>query len=628
MKKLVSFVAIACVLVTALNAQTIVPTTPSNRNVILEEYTGIHCGYCPDGHKRANQLMAANPNRAWAINIHQGSYANPGTGEPDFRTPWGNALAGQTGLTGYPSGTINRQAFTTSTATALDRGNWANRASQVLAQPSSVNVAATASIDFNTRELVVNVEVYYTSNSTTATNYLNVALLQDNIWGPQSGASDFYPEMMEDGLYRHNHMLRHLLTGQWGDEITTTTTGSFVSRQYTYTVPAHLNNVEYVLEDLQVIVFIAECHQYITTGNTAAITLSNFTPRFVNVKEKHLFNCNEVQFYTTIKNLWDGQDITSADFDYSYGGNTYTFSWNNRTIGSMQSDTIVFPPIAVTSGIEVPITVTLTALNGAPYAGGSKVITLSKNKYDTHKNPTLKLYTDRFASETNVYLYNSAGQLILSEGPWSDLSGTGITEHIIPLPMGEADCYNLVITDAYGDGVNGGYGAGHVDIVSSTGTMIVSNDGKFGKRLDLFFDCDGLSDAKGNVESNSNLSTNNNVVFAANFDKSNSDENGVCKLTTEEIQMLNNGPKGYNCATSINNIDYVNFTIYPNPITETLIIQTDIAIERVEIYNMLGQLVQSESNTKNVNVSKLSAGLYTVKVTTDAGVKVQKVVKK
>jgi hypothetical protein len=624
MKKLVSFLTVAWVFITALNAQTIVSTTPSNRNVILEEYTGIHCSWCPDGHKRANELMAAHPSRAWAINIHQGGYATPSAGEPDFRTAWGNALANQTGLTGYPSGTINRQAFTSSTATAIDRGNWATRATQVLTQASPVNVAATASIDFSTRELVVNVEVYYTGNSNTATNYLNVALVQDNILGPQVGASALYPEMMVGNLYRHNHMLRHLLTGQWGEELSTTTTGTFVSKQYTYTIPAHLNNVDYALEDLQVIVFIAECHQYITTGTEATMAYTNAAPTLVNCKEFASYTCHDGKIYATVKNLWDNQSITSADFEYSYGGNTYNFSWNNRTIASMQSDTIVFPAIPVASGVATPVTVTLTALNGTASAGGSKSVTLQKDVYSTHKNPTLKLYTDAYASETTVKLYNSAGQVILTQGPWDNLSAAGITEHIIPLPIEDADCYKLAVFDVYGDGINSGYGAGHVDVVDGAGNMIVSNNGQFGAELNLFFDCDGLDGSKGNTENTS--PTADNVTVVSNFDKY--DKNGICKLTTEDMQLLGDS-KAYNCSgVSINNIDYANFTIYPNPISETLTIQTDIAVERVEIYNMLGQLVQAENNTKNINVSQLGAGLYTVKVTTNAGVKVQKIVKK
>ena len=36
--------------------QTIVSTTPENKNAILEEFTGIYCVFCPDGHLIANNL--------------------------------------------------------------------------------------------------------------------------------------------------------------------------------------------------------------------------------------------------------------------------------------------------------------------------------------------------------------------------------------------------------------------------------------------------------------------------------------------------------------------------------------------------------------------------------------------
>src|SRR5690554_2477315 len=92
----------------ATYGQTIVSTSPQDQNVVLEEFTGIHCVYCPQGHAIAQAIQNANPDRVSLINIHVGSYAVPGAGEPDFRTPYGNAIVGQTGLTGYPGGTVNR----------------------------------------------------------------------------------------------------------------------------------------------------------------------------------------------------------------------------------------------------------------------------------------------------------------------------------------------------------------------------------------------------------------------------------------------------------------------------------------------------------------------------------------
>jgi hypothetical protein len=60
---------------TAMQAQTIVSTEPMNRNVVLEEFTGIHCQYCPDGHRIAQGIADANPGRVTLINVHQGSFA-------------------------------------------------------------------------------------------------------------------------------------------------------------------------------------------------------------------------------------------------------------------------------------------------------------------------------------------------------------------------------------------------------------------------------------------------------------------------------------------------------------------------------------------------------------------------
>lgn len=40
-------------------AQTIVSTSPQNKKVILEEFTGVNCVYCPQGHAIANNISFA-----------------------------------------------------------------------------------------------------------------------------------------------------------------------------------------------------------------------------------------------------------------------------------------------------------------------------------------------------------------------------------------------------------------------------------------------------------------------------------------------------------------------------------------------------------------------------------------
>ncbi|SVE52872.1 uncharacterized protein METZ01_LOCUS505726, partial [marine metagenome] len=167
MKKLFTLI-FPVFLVSSLFAQLPVSTIPENKNVVLEEFTGIHCGYCPDGHLLAQQFHDANPGDVMLVNIHTGSYATPSVGEPDFRAdPLGSTIAGQSSLSGYPAGTINRHLFPgvgQSGGTAMSRGSWASSGGQMLAQPSCVNVAADASLDISTRVLSVDVEAYYTDN--------------------------------------------------------------------------------------------------------------------------------------------------------------------------------------------------------------------------------------------------------------------------------------------------------------------------------------------------------------------------------------------------------------------------------------------------------------------------------
>lgn len=257
-KKLKLFV-LSIGLVSGLSAQVLVSTDPLPKNAILEEFTGIHCQYCPDGHAIAQSILDANPGRAFVIALHQGSFASPSTGEPDYRTSFGDAIAGQTGLTGYPSGTVNRHVFT-GTNTALSRSAWSASCDMIMQEISPVNIGIRSEYEASTRELTIEVELYYTSDAPTSSNFINVALIQDSIYGPQTNGG-------AGNNYRHMHMLRYMITGQWGDEVTTTTAGSLVNRTYTYTVPADYLSVPAIVENMKVVAFVTRDHQEIYTGD-------------------------------------------------------------------------------------------------------------------------------------------------------------------------------------------------------------------------------------------------------------------------------------------------------------------------------------------------------------------------
>jgi hypothetical protein len=73
-----------------------------------------------------------------------------------------------------------------------------------------------------------------------------------------------------------------------------------------------------------------------------------------------------------------------------------------------------------------------------------------------------------------------------------------------------------------------------------------------------------------------------------------------------------------------------NILLYPNPAHDyiTLNSQNDISINTIKFYDALGRLVLLRSNPQNlINISMLTNGLLIVKIETDKGIKVEKVIK-
>lgn len=257
-------------------AQSIVTTTPQHSTAVLEEYTGIHCTFCPDGHKIANEIKADYKDQVILVNVHTGGYATPSGNEPDFRTPFGTNLAAQTNLAGYPSGTVSRHIFPSLAATmALNRGAWRAGVEEAILQSSPVNVGATSTYNATTRVLTVDVEAYYVADAANPTNKINVVLTQDSLFGPQTGGGTYYPSNYVNGQYVHNHMLRHMISGQWGTSIPTTTKGSLFTQTYTYTLPADFNSVNLDPDNCHLAIYVTETNADVSHGISLGLNETN-----------------------------------------------------------------------------------------------------------------------------------------------------------------------------------------------------------------------------------------------------------------------------------------------------------------------------------------------------------------
>ena len=317
-KSLLTIILIFFCIIT-INAQTFVSTQPENKNVILEEFTGISCGFCPDGHVVAKGIVNGAPNDVAVINIHATSFANPQGAGTDFRTSAGTSINGYWNNTSAPMGTVSRNSA------PVGRGSWASATQAVLAQLSPVNVALLASVDMNSNVLTVDVEVYYTGSQTVSSNKLSIAIVQNNVLGPQTNGAVYNPSAIDPvtGLYTHNHMLRHMMTGTWGTTISSINQGDFFSDQYTWSIPTNINGVAVDPTNLGVIAFVSEDNQNILSGTvevTPQIIFANsFDAYCVSASANDAICGSNTDIEVTFRN-YGNIPLTSLDIDYSING--------------------------------------------------------------------------------------------------------------------------------------------------------------------------------------------------------------------------------------------------------------------------------------------------------------------
>ena len=126
----------------------------------------------------------------------------------------------------------------------------------------------------------------------------------------------------------------------------------------------------------------------------------------------------------------------------------------------------------------------------------------------------------------------------------------------------------------------------------------------------------------GTVGSTDSPLTNNveYVVYAFAYNK-----NEVLGTYNNPIHFIT----GQGVVNGLNDVEGVSSSVYPNPAKDNVNIASKAKIERVEMFNMMGQKVSEKSVNSmitSVNVANLNAGTYVVKVYTNAGVATKKIV--
>ncbi len=241
-------------LLIALTLSVVITPSTSNaqapvKRILLEEYTGCWCGWCPRGIHAIDQMLEKYPGQFIPVSFHNADPMAFATGSDTLEST----------LPGFPTGWINRKNFTSISDAHwnIDPGTWQDAVTQDLTVAAIAGVTVSE-VTYNetTRALSAKVTAKFAQNLTGDIR-LNMYVIEDSVSGGttydqhnyltnRAGYSDnpFYNCPAAVSKYQHMHVVRAALGGAYGVAgiiPATANTGASYSATFTYVVPATFN---------------------------------------------------------------------------------------------------------------------------------------------------------------------------------------------------------------------------------------------------------------------------------------------------------------------------------------------------------------------------------------------------
>lgn len=239
---------------------------PDNRNeryVVLEEFTGHTCLYCPRGTREIIRLDTIFKEKLIPVAIHAGSFAatfppSHGKYTTDFKAKGehGDVYLQTYGVSSYPSGLVNRL----NGGTVYSDSQWEQQINNVIGTSPLAQLLVTNYYEPNERILRTQIDIEWLSSSSEEFS-LQLFLSEDHIVDWQKDGNVDVPN------YDHRHVLRKVVNGTWGKSIGQAIEGETTSIQYITTV-----NADWKANDMESIAFIFNSGNYeIMQANAAYI---------------------------------------------------------------------------------------------------------------------------------------------------------------------------------------------------------------------------------------------------------------------------------------------------------------------------------------------------------------------
>ena len=239
-------------------------------------------------------------------------------------------------------------------------------------------------------------------------------------------------------------------------------------------------------------------------------------------------------------------------------------NWTGE-LNYLQYETIVFDDLLIDeNGLDLSYTV----INVEDGNNDNNVISqeISFSSVETTDAIEVTITLDCYPGETSWFLENSFGEVVYTSRQYGDDDIYMTYTEVIQIP--EDDCYNIVLRDAYGDGLNG-----------------------------LAFDCtsDGeFSVVSGGVE----------ISMA-----------GGSEQFSEVREAFS-----ASMTTNVDEIEDITFAISPNPASDRFIVEVDdINLKtKISLFNSQGKKILSNIQANSpVNTTDLTEGIYFVELKTE-----------
>jgi len=221
------------------------------KKVMLEDFTGTWCGWCPEGAVHARQLLAAHPTTFIPVACHINDALTIANA---------NDVPTALGVSGLPAGAVDRFQFTGQSVIQIDRTLWSD------AYDTRAAVAAKASVSFtNTTKVgstyTATVNVKFTSAPTANVPIkMNVYILEDSILATGNIEQENYSTEVQNGAsplsdWFLNGTLREVLGGVWGYDAmipATVVVGTNYTKDITFTLDS-----TWVAKNINIVAFAA-----------------------------------------------------------------------------------------------------------------------------------------------------------------------------------------------------------------------------------------------------------------------------------------------------------------------------------------------------------------------------------